>query len=150
MVRDIFAEIAEVDKDISVLRVEIMVPAEPPLGLVEHLGKYQRRTHTVQNSRAIEYFIRRGRSADIGIDEILARAPLRHDARAERISTAGGRRDIDVGIFFLKQLRDGAEFPFALKQIKRQRAFLLCSLNRPLPFRLPVGSGISAVSYSNR
>src|SRR6266550_6973316 len=86
IVRNILADVAEIEENISVLRVDVLMLAKPPLGLIDDLGKDQRRAHAVQYFGAIEYFIGRRHAADINIDKIFTRTPLRHDARSERIT----------------------------------------------------------------
>jgi len=124
------------------------MPAEPPFGLVDHFGKNQGRAHAVQHFRAVKNLISGGRPGDVDIDKKLARAPLRHDARSERIAPSRRRRDFDLGKFFLKSLRYSAKLAVAFEKIKRQRAFLLRGFNCLFPFLLPGGLGLSAEQNS--
>ena len=47
MIRDILADVAHKDKDILSLWIDIVVLAEPPLGLIDHFRKDQRRADAV-------------------------------------------------------------------------------------------------------
>ncbi len=146
MIRDILTDVAHIDKDILALGVDIMMLTEPPLGLVDHFRKDQRRADAVQDFRAVKNFIRCSRPRNIDIDEILSRAPLRHDARRQRIAPPGGGHQFDLRIFFLKSLCDRAQLAVAFKKIQRQRAFFLRGLNGPLPFDLPACLGFGRLT----
>ena len=138
MVRNILANIAEIDKNVSVLGVDVVMLTEPPLRFIDDLGKDQCRAHAVQDFRAVQNFVGGGRSGDVSIDKILTRAPLRHNLGRKRITSSRGYRNVDLGVFFLKLLRHRAELALALEKIKIQAAFLFRRLHRPLPFGLPV------------
>src|SRR6266436_3837998 len=119
MIRNILSDVTNIDENISDLRIDVVMLPEPPLGLIDDLGKNQGCADAVQDFRAVKNFIGRGRSGDVHIDEILVRAALRHDSRRERIAPPGGRNYVDLGIFFLKQLYDRAQLTVTLKKIKR-------------------------------
>ena len=146
MVGNILADVADIDEDVLVLRVDVVMLAEPPLGLIDDLGKDQRRTHAVQNFRAIKNFIGRRRPGDIGIDEIFPGAPLRHNLRRKRIAPPGGHDHVDLGIFFLKQLRHRAKLALALVDDRATASLLSLPPDRAFPLGLPVGFGFGGVS----
>jgi hypothetical protein len=92
--------------------------AKPPLRLIDHFRKDQRRADAVQDFRAVKNFIGCGCPGNININEILPRAPFRHDARRQGIAPPGGRHQFDLGKFLLKSLCDRAQLAIAFKKIQ--------------------------------
>ena len=132
------AGIADIDKDILVVRIDIFMGAAPPSAFIHYLGQHQNRLDRIEELADIKRAESGALAAGEKIRDMLSRPPLRYEPRAEIIASAAELADFDFRVSPPKSTNRLLSERSVFKDVNADNTFPLSRRNSFVPLGVPV------------